>query len=196
MVGADFPAPEWSEIAPYDYDPQRARELLTKAGYPNGFEMTLRTYTTTPGAELQIVAEAASAYWQAVGVRVKIQPTSWPSLRGAWTTGATTDIAWTHRGLAFSGTLPGLQASVMSASLFASYANDDTDARVQSISDALDPKERARLTKELGEYLREEAGAVFIGFANEPYAMSNKISSWPALSQQGTNIDRVTRRVQ
>lgn len=196
IVGADFPAPEWAGIEPYDYDPPRARDLLTKAGYPNGFEMTLRTYTTTPGAELQIVAEAASAYWQAIGVRVKIQPTSWPSLRGAWTTGATTDIAWTHRGLAFSGTLPGLQASVMSASLFASYANAETDARVQSISDALDPKDRARLTKELGDYLREEAGAVFIGFANEPYAMSNKISSWPALSQQGTNIDRVTRRVQ
>ncbi len=194
IVGADFPAPEWEGIPPYDYDPKRARELLTQAGFPNGFDLTLRTYTTTPGAELQIVAEAAAAYWQAVGVHVKIEPTSWPTLRGAWTTGATTNIAWTHRGLAFSGTLPGLQASVMSASVFASYANAETDARVQRISDALDPNERARLTTELGEYLREEASAVFIGFANEPYGMSNRIESWPALSQQGTNIDRITRR--
>jgi peptide/nickel transport system substrate-binding protein len=194
IVGADFPAREWESIAPYEYDPKRARELLANAGYPNGFDMTLRTYTTTPGAELQIVAETASSYWQAVGVRVKIEPTSWPTLRGAWTTGATSDIAWTHRGLAFSGMLPGLQASVMSASVFASYANEQTDAWVQRISDELDPAARARLTTELGLYLREEAGAVFIGFANEPYAMSSKIGSWPALSQQGTNIDLVTRR--
>lgn len=193
IVGADFPAPEWEDIAPYEYDPAKAKALLAQAGYPNGFAMRLLTYTTTPGAELQIVAQTAASYWQAVGVRVTIEPTSWPTLRGAWTNGSATDIAWTHRGLAFSGTLPGLHASVMSASLFASYANADTDAHVQRISDELDPRERARLTTELGEYLREEAGAVFIGFANEPYAMSGKIGQWPALSQQGTNVDLITR---
>jgi peptide/nickel transport system substrate-binding protein len=193
IVGADFPAPEWEAIPPYDYDPDRARALLKQAGYPNGFDMTLRTYTTTPGAEQQIVAEAAASYWQAVGVRVKIEPTSWPTLRSAWTTGHTTDIAWTHRGLAFSGTLPGLQASVMSASVFSSFANAKTDALVQAIGDALDAIQRERLMLELGQYLREEAGAVFIGFANEPYGMSSKIGRWPALSQQGTNIDLVTR---
>lgn len=194
IVGADFPAPEWERIAPYAYDPQRAKELLAQAGYPDGFDMTMRTYTTNPGAELQIVAQTAASYWQAVGVRVKIEPTTWPTLRGAWTNGATKDIAWTHRGLAFSGTLPGLHASVMSASVFASYANAETDARVQRISDELDPQVRARLIEELGQYLRDEAGAVFIGFANEPYAMSKKIETWPALSQQGTNIDLITRR--
>jgi peptide/nickel transport system substrate-binding protein len=194
IVGADFPAPEWEHIAPYDYDPKRARELLIEAGYPNGFDMTLRTYTTTPGAEQQIVAETAASYWQAVGVRVKIEPTNWTTLRSAWTTGHTTDIAWTHRGLAFSGTLPGLQASVMSASVFSSFANAETDAQVQAISDEINPLRRAQLTTKLGMYLRDEAGAVFIGFANEPYAMSDKVGHWPALSQQGTNIDLVTRR--
>jgi peptide/nickel transport system substrate-binding protein len=194
IVGADFPAPEWETIPPYAYDPNRARELLKQAGYPNGFDMTLRTYTTTPGAEQQIIAEAAASYWQAIGVRVKIEPTTWPSLRSAWTTGRTTDVAWTHRGLAFSGTLPGLQASVMSASVFSSFANAETDAWVQRIGDELDPDKRAQLMHGLGEYLHDEAGAVFIGFANEPYGMSDKIESWPALSQQGTNIDLIKRK--
>ena len=82
----------------------------------------------------------------------------------------------------------------MSASVFSSFANAETDAWVQRIGDEIDAKKRAQLMYELGEYLHDEAGAVFIGFANEPYGMSNKIESWPALSQQGTNIDLITRR--
>lgn len=192
-VGADFPAPEWRDIEPYEYDPDRARELLTQAGYPQGFDITVKTYTTNPGAELPIIAEAVALYWEAVGVRVRIVPTNWTSLRGAWTTGNATDIAWTHRGLPFSSTLAGLQASVMSASVFSTYANAETDARVDAIGAALDPAQRKSLIEGLGRYLRDEAAAVFIAFADEPYGVSSKIGHWPALNAQGTNIDLITR---
>src|SRR5262249_14943070 len=125
--------------------------------------------------------------------RVTIEPTNWTSLRGAWTSGNATDIVWTHRGLAFSGTLAGLQASVMSSSLFATYSNETTDKLVLSVGAALVPAERAARIRETGEYLREQAAAIYIGLANEPYGASRKVGHWPALSQQGTNIDLITR---
>jgi peptide/nickel transport system substrate-binding protein len=193
IVGADFPAPEWMSIEPYPYDPAKARELLKAAGYPNGFPIKLKTFTTNPGAELPIVAEAVSLYWQAIGLQVTIEPTNWTSLRSAWTSGNANTIAWTHRGLAFSGTLAGLQASVMSSSLFASYSNETTDRLVLGIGSALVPSERAERIRETGQYLRDEAAAVYIAFANEPYGASQRIGFWPALSQQGTNIDLITR---
>jgi len=192
--GADFPAPEWQTIEPYPYDPAFARRLLDEAGFPHGFDITLKTFTTTPGAELPIVAEAVALYWQAVGVRAKIVPTNWTSMRSAWSTGNASDIGWTHRGLAFSGTLAGLQASIMSASVFSTFATDETDARVEAIGAALDPQQRAALITSLGHYLRDEAASVFIGFADEPYGASAKIGKWPALNSQGTNVDLITRR--
>jgi peptide/nickel transport system substrate-binding protein len=192
-AGADAPAPEWLDLPAYPYDPIRARRLLAAAGYPRGFPISIRTYTTNPGAELPIIAEAVALYWQAVGLRVSIAPTNWTSLRGAWTHGQVGDVAFTHRGLPFASTLAGLQASVMTQSLFSSYANRETDAQVAGIASALDPLLRRRLVRNLGIHLRDEAAAVYIAFAHEPYAASAKVGHWPALSQQGTNVDLITR---
>jgi len=50
----------------YDYNPAKAKQLLTEAGYPDGFEMELASYILPQwGASIQ-------NYLQAVGVRAKL----------------------------------------------------------------------------------------------------------------------------
>jgi ABC-type transport system substrate-binding protein/ABC-type dipeptide/oligopeptide/nickel transport system permease component len=60
----------------YEYDPARARALLAEAGYPNGFEATLKL---PPLSYARRSGEIIAAELAAVGVRVKILPMEWAS---------------------------------------------------------------------------------------------------------------------
>jgi peptide/nickel transport system substrate-binding protein len=50
----------------YDYDPAKARQLLTDAGYPNGFDTELVTYL------LADYGEAVASYLRAAGIRATL----------------------------------------------------------------------------------------------------------------------------
>ena len=64
------PEPKW-----YDYDPQKAKDLLTEAGFPNGFEVTLnyrdvvRSYLPSPST----VAQDIQAQLADLGITVNIE---------------------------------------------------------------------------------------------------------------------------
>lgn len=59
-------------LEPYPYNPELARQLLTEAGFPNGFEVKLN-FTRTTQAEDQ-AAQAVAPYFEAVGIKVKLIP--------------------------------------------------------------------------------------------------------------------------
>jgi peptide/nickel transport system substrate-binding protein len=62
----------YASIGAYPYNPAEARQLLAKAGYPNGFEFTLWTPVGRYLMDKQM-AEALQAQMAAVGVKMKIQ---------------------------------------------------------------------------------------------------------------------------
>lgn len=193
VAGSDTPSLGLVNIEGFPYDPDKARELLREAGYPQGFSMRLKTFTTSPGAELPIVAQAVALYWEAVGINVSIEPTNWAGLRSAWITGNATDVAWTHRGFPFTTPLAGLQTSNYSDSLFSTFADNTTDDYLDRIGEELDTDQRQELVMELANYLRDIGSIVFIGHIDEPYGASKKVGHWPTINEQTTNLDMIER---
>ncbi len=191
VAASDTPVTAWDSVEPYPYDPEMARKLLAEAGYGDGFDITLKTFTTTPGAELPLMAEAVALYWNDVGINTTIEPVDWPALRSQWTEGKATDFVWTHRGFPFANPANGLEAGFVSDSLFASYASNELDAMIDDYAAEQDLDLREEKLTAIGQYLRDQAAAVFIALANEPYGVGSKVESWPINTSYVWNFDQV-----
>ncbi len=74
---------------PYDYDPERSRELLAEAGYPNGFTTQFwympvsRPYYPAP----QPIAETMASYLADVGITVELMTEDWATYLADYQTG-------------------------------------------------------------------------------------------------------------
>jgi len=68
------------QVEPPPYDPQKAKQLLAEAGYPNGLDAG--EFTAIPG--FPTVGEAALNYLNAVGIRVKMRPMERAAFYAAW----------------------------------------------------------------------------------------------------------------
>ena len=80
----------------------------------------------------------------------------------------------------------------MQDSLFASFTSADLEGMIQSFSSEEDAETRQQMFTDIGQYLRDEAAAVFIALANEPYAVSDKVGEWDIITAYVWNFESAT----
>ena len=68
----DFQAGCAYSRALYPYDPDGAKKLLAEAGYPNGFELEITTFTNQSNKS---VAQIVANQWSKIGVKASVAPT-------------------------------------------------------------------------------------------------------------------------
>jgi peptide/nickel transport system substrate-binding protein len=64
------------DLAPWPYDPDKARNLLAQVGYPEGLEIIMDTPTGRYYRD-QEIAEAIAAQLAVAGIKVTVQPQEW-----------------------------------------------------------------------------------------------------------------------
>ncbi len=161
----------------YTYDPEKAKQLLAQAGYPNGVDVEL---ATPVGRYIQDkeVAEAMARMLTAVGIRTKLLTPEWATL---WENVQKGTVPFYYMGRG------GVQEPGRAlADYFESgatprvgYSNPRVDALFEKERASFDPAERKRVLQELMSLLTEEAPAHFLWRHDFIIGLANNIDYTP-----------------
>lgn len=144
----------------YAYNAEKAKQLLSDAGYPNGFEFTIKVPSNYQYHvdTAQVIVEQLKQ----IGVTAKIQLVEWAT----W-------LSDVYKARDYEATITGLVSKLAPSDMlkrylinasnnFINYKNDDYDKTYEEAYRATDEVEKITLYKELQRILNEDAASIYI----------------------------------
>ncbi len=158
----------------YTFDPEKARQLLTEAGYPDGFKATIKVSPTYP-LEIkmaELIAEAAKE----VGVEFEIQQLEWST----WIQQVVTEGDYQAEIVLISGGIDPDDFFYQwhhSGEIFNiwRFSTPELDALLEAGRKTTDREERKKIYYQIQEYLIDQAPMVHIVYRESVMASTAKV---------------------
>lgn len=154
------------DVKPIEQDPERAKELLAEAGYPDGFRMTMHIPSDRYPNSTE-TAQAVAQYWSRIGVdtEVEVMPFSVYSGKAKNNEFAMSIIGWGNGTGEASYAMTNVLVTPdpekgLGASNWGHYSNPDFDAIHKEASSELDADKREALFFEATEIMMEDVGVI------------------------------------
>jgi peptide/nickel transport system substrate-binding protein len=159
----------------YPYDPKKAKQLLAKAGYPNGFTFKLMAGSDQP----KEASEAIAAYWAQIGVRteiVRLEYAAWSRLNNTHQTKPSTIEQFSN---AIYDPIHPVAGSFAKDGVWSDYYNPAVEALITELDTTRTATDRDRIFKKIGRLLHDDAAAVLITELYNIYAKKKGVSWSP-----------------
>ena len=173
--------PEWQSRFDqlYGYNPTKAKALLKEAGYgPGQLKFKILAFTEPGESEGPQVAEALGIYYKDVGVDTEIEVLDWAKVREMFRKKTIQCCIWPNI-ISWRPSEEWIRTSYYSKGPNHHYENEFMDKTYNALTLAVDPKERQRLARTIGDHLYDEfADIPLFWFANEVVANPKIVTEW------------------
>lgn len=176
-IASVFPDPRGlgfdPSLEPFAYDPDRARELLAEAGYPDGFDAEIETVA---GSRTDVV-ESIVAYLAEAGVQLSIVTSDLAAFNQGWpdeTAPALRYATWRP----FYDPQSFLQLVLDSDGFLSRYTNATADELIREGARARDNDARQALYEDLGRELQDFPAAIYLWNLISTYGVSSELTEW------------------
>lgn len=160
-------------LAPFAYDPDKARSLLAEAGLADGFDTTLQFVAT----EKTDALEAIASYLGEVGIRVTLEAAELAAFNQAWPDTSAPPLRYASwRPLYDPHSL--LSLMYLSTGYLSRYANPAVDALILAAAAEADVDARTELYRELGREMQTAPGAVYLWNLVSGYGVAPEAGAW------------------
>lgn len=164
-------------VKPYEFDQNKARQLLQDAGHANGFEITFHHPTGRWMKDAE-VSQAVAQMLSRVGIKANLETAEYSTFFGTWSKGE-------YRGMTMIGvTNPdGAPSSLFNLFLYSkgawpfSWTEEKLDRMIEEARATMDRDKRIKLYQEMDQYVHDNAPWIFMHEQKDLYGV-NKAFKW------------------
>ena len=183
-----MPAANWSynpDVVGYPYDPERARELLAEAGYPDGFQANMIIPQSGSGMMIPVqMNEYIQGNLRDVGIEVGIQSYEWVSYLGIWGQGLNADVTMGNQSIMASDPyvanflLSGAFTPAEGGWNIGYYENPEVDALLAEALATPDREARAEIYHQAWAMITEDAPWIFVVNDLQPMGFKKSVQGY------------------
>jgi len=179
------------DLEPYPYDPDRARELLAEAGYPDGFEMTYH-FSIGRYPKDKEVSEVIAAQLAEVGVQANLEYLEnvvFSQMARDGTIGPMSIYGWQSMpAMDINQPIPFFQCETPREN----FCDEELDRLIDEMEQELDPVAREANAQEMAAYLAETAPVIFLWQFHTIYGIQPYVEGFVPSPAAAINLTQVS----